>query len=109
MLLMTSDVICAVDIEDPNHVLGYLVYKNYKHFSVLHWIYTKQQFRRFKIGKNMLKEANLARMAFTSHETVDSRKFLNQNNVRVFYVPHLCHGEWHEEQFDNFLEVRRDK
>lgn len=109
MLLLTSDVMCAVDIEDPGHVLGYVVYKHYNQFSVLHWIYTKQQFRHFKIGKHLLKTINLLPMTFTSHETIDSRKFLSKNNVKVFYVPHLSHGEWHEEQFHNFLKVRGEQ
>jgi hypothetical protein len=104
--LATSKALCAVDSEDPTHVLGYVVFKNYPGFSVLHWVYTKHQFRGFSIGKNLIKEANLQPIVFTSSETLESQKYLNKLNIRSFHVPHFRHGEWHEAQISVFLSSR---
>ncbi len=104
--LATSKALCAVDSEDPTHVLGYVVYRNYHGFSVLHWVYTKHQFRGFSIGKNLIKEANLSPIVFTSNETLESQKYLNKLNIRSFHVPHFRHGEWHEAQISVFLSSR---
>ena len=107
MLMLTSDVLCAVDFEDETHVLGYLVYKNYCNFSVIHWVYTKQQFRNFGIAEELLKAANLHDIVFTSHETTESQKFFNNKMVRTFHAPHFRHGEWHEAQIGVFLSSRQ--
>jgi len=107
MLLLTGDAICAVDVEDPTHVLGYLVYKNYRDFSVIHWVYIKQQFRRFGIAEELLRYAELNNIIFTSHETTDSQRFFNNKLLRTFHAPHFRHGEWHEDQVSVFLSSRK--
>lgn len=107
--LATSDTLLAVDSEDPTHILGYLVYKNYPFFSVIHYIYVKQQFRGFKIAAHLLEEADLRQYIFTSHETFDSQRFFNSKQLPTFHVPHFRHGEWHEAQVNLFLSSRKDR
>ena len=107
--LATSDTLLAVDAEDPTHILGYLVYKNYPFFSVIHYIYVKQQFRGFKISSYLLNEADLRQYIFTSHETLDSQKFFNTKGLPTFHVPHFRHGEWHETQVNLFLSSRQSR
>lgn len=106
-LVNTSKILCCVDAEDPTHVLAYLVFRNYNHFSVLHWVYTKQSFRSFGMAGHLLREAQLRPILFTSHETNDSQRFLLNKKLIPSYVPHLRHGEWHEDQFGVFLSSRQ--
>lgn len=106
MTLATSDCLCAVDVEDPTHVLSYVVYKHYDNFTVLHWIYTKQQFRGFKLATMLLKEIKPQPLIFTSHETQESQRFLHKRKVLHHHVPHFRHGEWHSSQVQHFIQLR---
>jgi len=105
-ILATSDTMCVVDHQDPDHILGYIVYKDYGFFTVIHWIYIKQQFRDFGMAKYLLACVEPKKIVFTTHETTESQKFFNKQKIRTFYVPHLRHGEWHVENFATFLQLR---
>jgi hypothetical protein len=109
MLVATTTTLCAVDVEDPTHVLGYIVFKNYPAFSVIHWIYVKQQFRYFGLAEALLQRANLLPIVFTSHETIESQRFFNKKKVETYHVPHLRHGEWHESEVSVFLSSRENR
>jgi hypothetical protein len=109
MLVATTTTLCAVDVEDPTHVLGYIVFKNYPAFSVIHWIYVKQQFRYFGLAEALLQRANLRPLVFTSHETIESQRFFNKKKVETYHVPHLRHGEWHESEVSVFLSSRENR
>lgn len=98
-ILQVSDCLCAVDIEEPTHVLGYIVYKHYPKMTVFHWMYVKQTFRNFGIGSNLIKATEPRINLFTSHETYDSQRFLHKRNLTHFHVPHLRHQEWYIEEF----------
>ena len=109
MLVATTTTLCAVDVEDPTHVLGYIVFKNYPAFSVIHWIYVKQQFRYFGLAEALLQRANLRPLVFTSHETIESQRFFNKKKVETYHVPHFRHGEWHESEVSVFLSSRENR
>jgi len=109
MLVATTTTLCAVDVEDPTHVLGYIVFKNYTNFSVIHWIYVKQQFRYFGLAEALLQRANLLPIVFTSHETIESQRFFNKKKVETYHVPHFRHGEWHESEVSVFLSSRENR
>ena len=107
-LLACSDTLLCVDAEDPHHVLGYLVYVNYKNFSVIHWVYVKQVFRKFGMGVELLKRANLHKPILTSHETFNSNMYFNRKGFATYHCPHFRHGDWHEDSLGVFLSSRSD-
>lgn len=106
-VLSVSDGLCAVDPEDLSHVLGYVVYKHYQDFTVLHWIYVKQSFRHLGIGDYLLKALQPQELVFTSHETYESPKWLNRKQVKTYHVPHFRHLEWHASELDQYFKIRR--
>jgi GNAT superfamily N-acetyltransferase len=105
-IIATSDVMCVVDHEDPDHILGYVIYKDYGFFTVLHWLYIKQQFRGFGMGAHLLEAIKPKKIVFTTHETPDSQRYFNKRKLKTCYVPHLRHGEWHIDNFVTFLQLR---
>jgi hypothetical protein len=98
-----------VDAEDPNHVLGYIVFARYKGFSVIHWLYVKHVFRNFGMGHELLKKANLTKPILTSHETLNSNMYLNRKGIPTFHCPHFRHGDWNENSLSLFLSSRSDQ
>lgn len=106
-ILSLSDTIVATDVEDPTHVLGFITSRDYRHFSILHWIYVKQQFRHFGLARHLLSQTKIfGRPTFTSHETIDSQKILNKLKIKNYHVPHFRHAEWHDSELQHFLHLR---
>lgn len=105
-IISTSDVMCVVDHQDPDHILGYCVYKDYGFFTVIHWLYIKQQFRQFGMGSHLIEAIKPKKIVFVTHETPDSQKYFNKLKLKTFYVPHLRHGEWYMDQFATFIQLR---
>lgn len=106
-IISLSDTLIACDPEDPSHILGFITFRDYKHFTVVHWLYVKQQFRGFKLARHLLSQTKAhERFTFTSHETIESQKFFNKLKIKNFHVPHFRHAEWHESELNNFLQVR---
>lgn len=104
LTIMTSNVLCAVDIEDPSHVLGFIVYRHYESFTVIHWLYVKQAFRYFGLGEYLIQAIKPKQLTFTSHETTESQRYFAKKRLPTFHVPHLRHGEWYMEHFHPYFE-----
>lgn len=52
-------ILVASPKEEPNIVLGYLVYETMEDKQVIHYIYVKKSFRRFGIATKLLKESGV--------------------------------------------------
>lgn len=51
-------VLVACDKEDANHIYGYCVAETLAEgWDIVHWVYVKGPFRRFGIGKTLIKDA----------------------------------------------------
>jgi ribosomal protein S18 acetylase RimI-like enzyme len=49
-LLSRSTAIIACNPEDPDHIVGYIVFED----GVIHWLYVKKPFRQRGIGRELL-------------------------------------------------------
>lgn len=86
----STRVLMAVSILDPNVVYGYLVTEKFDdNKDILHFTYIKEAFRKFGIGKELIKASGInPNEAIISHWTFDidelSKKFPNMS-----YCPYL--------------------
>jgi len=58
-IIQTSGIQAAVLVasDDPNFILGYIIYETFEHRNVVHWVHLKHQFRRFGLGRRLIESA----------------------------------------------------
>lgn len=88
--LMNGRTIVVCDIEDDEHVFGYLVGVNRRTADYLHYIYVKSAFRGKGIGSKLLGEFKKSDDLFNTHETLSRHLFtkLKKDYNRVIYNPY---------------------
>lgn len=62
-LVETSDVLVAVDPEDPDNIIGFIVYKN----GCLAWAYVRKDWRANNVFRTLKEVAGIDRYSHRSH------------------------------------------
>lgn len=91
-IVARSTVLVAALEDDPNVILGYLVTERQPGAHVLHFAYTKKEFRRMRVFSQLLEESDLpAELAGVdvSHPTFDWLEFLAPKYARTRVNPYL--------------------
>jgi len=88
-ILIKSNVLVACKNDNPDVVFGFIVYNN----STLHYVFTKQAFRRFGIAKALFNEASKD-FKDTTHKTIISTKI----NHDLSYNPFLLYAAINKEK-----------
>lgn len=81
--LSRSQVICAVNPEDPWHVFGWICFEP-SSLPVLHYLYVKEPFRNYGIGAALLLHLGSETFAFT-HKTESFARFSKQGIYSVYH------------------------
>lgn len=55
-LITNAQVLVACTPEDPNSIIGYIVFDFVGDILVLHWLHIKAIFRRFGLARDMIKQ-----------------------------------------------------
>lgn len=90
-LLTRAKVTVATDEEDPDLILGYLVYERpVTQAPVLHFCFVKKEFRLFGIFSQLLRHENLElSKCIATHLTYPGER-LREKNVGMVYNPYLA-------------------
>lgn len=94
-LINKSKIIVACNIDDENHIYGYVVFENIKP-PVLHWLYVKMSYRGMGIENLLLQCLPLQdQKCYFSHFCADWFDYLPKD--KVDYNPYLAFkGNGHE-------------
>jgi hypothetical protein len=62
-LMQSTDGLIICDTQDENTIYSFILFNKYQitetdNFTVIHYIYTKQQFRKFGLASQLLKQVN---------------------------------------------------
>ena len=75
----------AADSADQNHIIGYIVFDPYAEIRIIHWIYVKSTFRRFKVARALLTETLLDQQSFqVAYNTAAADKLFRSTEVKYF-------------------------
>jgi hypothetical protein len=85
--LKRSEIICAVNKEDPNHVFGWICFEK-QSIPILHYLYVKEAFRKFGIGTNLFHHMRSTTFAYT-HKTDSIERFTAQG---IYSLYHFLEG-----------------
>lgn len=81
--LVKSQVICAVNPEDHAHVFGWVCFEPGT-LPILHYLYVKQPFRGFGIGKALFSNVQAESFVYT-HKTESFARFSKQGIYSLYH------------------------
>ena len=90
-------IVCA-STEDPDLIIGYIIVEKPESsdYSVLHYVYVKQAFKRQGIARELFKRSITKKPVMYTHETITAGRVFTKFKVknrecldRYFHAPHL--------------------
>lgn len=82
--LSRSNTICAVNPEDHAHVFGWISFEQLSPYSILHYLYVKEKFRGFGIGRKLFGFIQRRPFIYT-HQTPQFDRFKDGGFYSVYH------------------------
>lgn len=101
-----ASIIVATPNDDPDLILGYVVFERFKGEVICHYIYVKASYRRLGLAKTFLDIVRLgkAQPVITTHMT---ELGMNLKRENLIYNPYLLMtGEYYGSHSDRPREIR---
>lgn len=95
-LLESCELILTVDKEFPEQIYAYLVAETIGELDIIHYAFTKQCFRRYKLFSRMLESFRQKPDLAYSHETLIFYRHLAPK-LGAIYNPYILQGEFYHE------------
>lgn len=75
--------------DDPDVIIGYVLYEITPIYRIVHYLYIKEAFRKFGFATLLIKSLpfDLSKKTYTSHMTKAAKKLIRKN--RITYNPYL--------------------
>lgn len=92
----TTKIMIAHLEESPEVILSYMVYETMPLSLVIHFMFTKHNFRRFGLAKLLFEtlQVNPSQAAIEyTHKTLKAEMYLKHNKLPVIYNPYQMLGE----------------
>lgn len=90
--LLVSNISIAYHVDDPDHILGYIVYEYEEPTtSIIHWVFVKKPFREHGIARKLWSHATDGTgMVIHTHNSYQSIKI--KDKIKSHYNPYLKIG-----------------
>lgn len=82
--LKRSQVVCAVNRDDPNHAFGWVCFEPGS-IPILHYLYVKESFRGFGIGTALFHHVRAGQSFAYTHKTESFDRFSKQGIYSVYH------------------------
>jgi GNAT superfamily N-acetyltransferase len=91
-LLSNSMIFIACDLEDENHIYGWVCGDRHDEAAVIHYVHVKEAFRRYGIARELLKEFEPKKEMFYTHFTRKGREVARR--FGAVFNPYLSEGNY---------------
>lgn len=91
-LLNNCECLLVVDDQDPDLIYGFAIYENLKECDVLHYIYTRKEFRDRGVGRKLIEAIRSSQNTVALSHLTDSFKPARLKKYwpeKVIYDPYL--------------------